>query len=138
MDWRDYCVEKIANQRCFVSAMHKKRFIEMFNMVQNEPFFTKEICKCLFLAAWERSYTNDMEKLLQELIDEKVMDAKGLQGRRNFRSVTPNEKEIAKLANEFLDHPGKTPDESCLMKLSKAWIPLGDGALQVSDIISDL
>ena len=43
MDWRDYCIDEIAKHRCFVSALHKKRFIEMFDMVQDEPFFTKEV-----------------------------------------------------------------------------------------------
>lgn len=41
MDWRDYCIDEIAKHRCFVSALHKKRFIEMFDMVQDEPFFYK-------------------------------------------------------------------------------------------------
>lgn len=138
MDWRDYCVEEIAKHRCFVSAMHKKRFIELFDMVQNEPFFTKEICKCLFLAAWDRKYTNELKEILQGFIDENAMEARGLNGKKIFRSVTQNEKEIIKLAQEFLNNPGKTPDESCLMKLSKAWIPLGDGALQVSEILNHL
>lgn len=138
MDWRDYCVDEMAKHRCFSSAMHKKRFIEMFEMVQSEPFFTREICKCLFLAAWDRKYTNEMEEILNKLIAENVMDARRLAGTRKYRSITPNEKEIYKLAQEFLENPGETPDESCLIKLSKAWIPLGDCALQVSEILDSL
>lgn len=138
MDWRDYCIEEIAKHRCFVSAMHKKRFIELFDMVQNEPFFTKEICKCMYLAAWDQVHTDEMKEIFRGLMDEGVLDAKRLIGKRDFSSATTNEKEILKLAHEFLDNPGKTPDESCLMKLSKAWIPLGDGALQVSDLLNSL
>lgn len=138
MDWRYYCVDEIAKHRCFSSAMHKKRFIEMFEMVENEPFFTKEICKCLFLAAWDRKYTNEMEGILQQLIDERAADVNKLRGRREGRSITPNEKAITCLAQEFLEKPGRTPDEACLIKLSKAWILLGDCALQVSEIIDSL
>lgn len=138
MDWRYHCVDEIAKHRCFSSALHKKRFIEMFEMIENEPFFTREICKCLFLAAWDRKYTNEMEEILKGLIDEQAIDADRLHGRRERRSITPNEKAITRLAQEFLENPGKTPDEACLIKLSKAWILLGDCALQVSEIIDSL
>lgn len=138
MDWRDYCIEEIAKHRCFVSALHKKRFIEMFDMVQDEPFFTKEVCKCLFLAAWERKYTDEIESVLQEMIDKNAMDTQILINRARNKVVSPYEAEIYKLERNFLENPGETPDESCLMKLSAAWIPLGDCALQVSEILDRL
>lgn len=138
MDWRDYCVEEIAKHRCFVSALHKKRFIEMVDMVQNEPFFTREICKCMFLAAWERKYTDNLKALFQEMIDNDVTSSEPLIKRAKQVRISPNEVEIYKLELEFLENPGKTPDESCLIKLSAAWIPLGDCALQVSEILDSL
>lgn len=138
MDWRDYCIDEMAKHRCFISALHKKRFIEMVEMVRYEPFFTREIAKCVFLAAWQRPSTDEMEAIFRELMDGGTLDAKKLEGRRKYRIVTPNEREIFNLAKEFLENPGQTPDESCLIRLSKAWIPLGDSALQVSEIIDSL
>lgn len=138
MDWRDSCVDELSKHRCFFSALHRKRFIELFEMVQYEPFLTKEIVKCIFLAAWQRPSTDEMAEIFQKLIDEEAMDANRLQGTRDSRPVTAGEWEIFKLAQDFLTHPGETPDEACLIRLSKAWIPLGDCALQVSEIIDRL
>lgn len=138
MDWRDYCVEELAKHRCFVSALHKQRFIELFEMVRNEPFLTKEICKCMFLAAWDRRDTDEMEEIFRKMIEENVMDANRLKGRKKRPNITPNEEAINLLARQFMENPGKTPDESCLIRLSKAWIPLGDCALEVSDILDRL
>ena len=138
MDWRDSCVDEISKHRCFFSALHRKRFIELFEMVQYEPFLTKEIVKCIFLAAWQRPSTDEMAGIFQKLIDEEAMEANRLQGARDSRPATTDEREIFKLAQDFLAHPGETPDEACLIRLSKAWIPLGDCALQVSEIIDSL
>ena len=107
----------------------------MFDMVQDEPFFTKEVCKCLFLAAWDRKYTNEIESVLQEMIDKNAMDTAILVNRTRNKVVSPYEAEIYKLERSFLENPGETPDESCLIRLSAAWIPLGDCALQVSEIL---
>ena len=107
--------------------------MDLFEMVQCEPFLTKEIAKCIFLAAWQRPSTDEMAGIFQKLIDEEAMEANCLQGAR-----TADEREIFKLAQDFLAHPEETPDEACLIRLSKAWIPLGDCALQVSEIIDSL
>lgn len=138
MDWRDSCVDEISKHHCFFSALHRQRFMELFEMVQCEPFLTKEIAKCIFLAAWQRPSTDEMAGIFQKLIDEEAMEANCLQGARDSRPATADEWEIFKLAQDFLAHPEETPDEACLIRLSKAWIPLGDCALQVSEIIDSL
>ena len=79
-----------------------------------------------------------MAGIFQKLIDEEAMEANCLQGARDSRPATADEREIFKLAQDFLAHPEETPDEACLIRLSKAWIPLGDCALQVSEIIDSL
>ena len=73
MDWRDSCVDEISKHHCFFSALHRQRFMELFEMVQCEPFLTKEIAKCIFLAAWQRPSTDEMAGIFQKLIDEEAM-----------------------------------------------------------------
>ena len=94
--------------------------------------------RCIFLAVWQRPSTDEMAGIFQKLIDEEAMEANCLQGARDSRPATADEREIFKLAQDFLAHPEETPDEACLIRLSKAWIPLGDCALQVSEIIDSL
>ena len=49
-----------------------------------------------------------------------------------------NDRVLLDMAIEFLEKPGQTPDESCLMKLSRVWLPVGDCALHASEIIDRL
>ena len=74
MDWRDSCVDEISKHHCFFSALHRQRIMELFEMVQCEPFLTKEIAKCIFLAAWQRPSTDEMAGIFQKLIDEEAME----------------------------------------------------------------
>ena len=73
--------------------------------------------------------------MLQEMIDKNAMDTAILVNRTRNKVVSPYEAEIYKLERSFLENPGETPDESCLIRISAAWIPLGDCALQVSEIL---
>ncbi|MGI6070219.1 MAG: hypothetical protein ACOYBE_07295 [Blautia sp.] len=140
MSWREYCVEGLDQQNCFVSAFHKSRFIEMFDRVKYQPFFTKGLCKCLFLSAWDQEHTNVMKNMLQELIQKKCQDVGYMleQGKEFARHGHVNEKTMYELAEYFLTHPNCTPDESWLMSLSRGWVALGDSALQASEVIDKL
>lgn len=140
MDWRDYCVEGLDRQSCFVSAFHKSRFIEMYDKVKYQPFFTRGMCKCLFLSAWDQEHTNVMKQMIWELMERKSknLDYMLEQGRRMSQHGHANERAMFKLAEYFLTQPDKTPDESWLMDLSRGWVALGDSALQASEVIDHL
>lgn len=138
--WREVCIDEIDRYKCFVSAFHKARFIELFDWAKNEPFFTKEFCKCAFLATWDQDYTNKMKNFIQRLMDERAteVDLKRLDEVKTKRIYQGQENELFKLVYNFLKNPGETPDESCLMHMTKSWIPVGDSALEVSAILDRL
>lgn len=137
MDWRDYCIEELAKHRCFVSAMHKLRFIEMHEMAAAEPFFSKGLCKCLFLAAWDQKDTENMKQILAQMAESGEGNAEQVLSVWHYDSprVSSNQKAVYELARDFIQKPGETPDESCLIRLSKAWTAMGDCALQASEIL---
>ena len=49
-----------------------------------------------------------------------------------------NERILYDMSSNFLKYPGQTPDESCLIRLSRSWVPIGDSALAASEIIDTL
>lgn len=140
MDWREYCIEELDRYYCFVSAFHKSRFIKMYDRVKYLPFFTKGLCKCIFLAAWDQEHSQVMERMLDELTERKAQNLEYMveSGRRIQEEGQSNERILYELAEFFLTHPGETPDESCLMQLSRNWIPLGDSVLQASQVVDGL
>lgn len=140
MSWREHCVEGLDRQRCFVSAFHKSRFIEMFDRFKYQPFFTKGLCKCMFLSAFDQEHTNVMTDMLQELTRRKSQDLSYMleHGKEAASHGHVNERTMYELAEYFLTHPDSTPDESWLMSLSRGWVALGDGALQASEVIDKL
>lgn len=140
MSWRLHCIEELDRYHCFSSAFQKSRFIEMYDKVKYQPFFTKGLCKCLFLSAWDQEHTTVMQNMLQELMDQKAhsLDYMIESGKAKSETNHTYESAMYQLATFFLTHPGETPDESWLLRLSRHWIPLGDSVLQASEIIDRL
>ncbi len=55
-----------------------------------------------------------------------------------MKNIDHNENILYKMNVDFLKYPGQTPDEVCLVKFSRMWVPIGDSALSASEIIDAL
>ncbi len=144
MEWKDKCILALSDYYCFVSMIHKNRFITLFRKYQDVPFFNRQVAKVLVLISWNQDKMNRFEKMVEEMM-EKSKDRgdrdlsymlERLKNRRPLEGA--NDRVLLDMAIEFLEKPGQTPDESCLMKLSRVWLPVGDCALHASEIIDRL
>ena len=140
MDWKNKVVDALIKGDCFFSTFQKMRFIQMFNELKDEPFFSKGFCKCVFLASCDQEHTDFLKKVVDKLIS---MDAKNTDymlklSDEHASSLKANEKVLFRLSDDFLRNPDSTPDESFLLELSRSWVPIGDSALQASLIIDSL
>ena len=43
MDWRDSCVDEISKHHCFFSALHRQRFMELFEMYNVSLFSQRRL-----------------------------------------------------------------------------------------------
>lgn len=82
MDWKKTCFLSLDREKMFETPQHRTRFKELFDCYCHYPFFTKGLCKCIYLAAWDEKHFCIMLETLTELIlgrekDTKEMSIKG-------------------------------------------------------------
>lgn len=67
MSWKRYCLEALDEEKMFENAMHRNRFKELFDCYKNYPFFTRGLCKCIYLSAWDDEHFCVMVEMLNEM-----------------------------------------------------------------------
>ena len=66
MDWKNKVVDALIKGDCFFSTFQKMRFIQLFNELKDEPFFSKGFCKCVFLASCDQEHTDFLKKVVDK------------------------------------------------------------------------
>lgn len=130
----------LRSHKLFLSGLHYDQFNMLIDRVKDEPFFCRELCKCAFLAAWDQEHAIIFAKTMSELCDRRVTDLSYMleKGRTFVEKLPHSEKALFQLSCDFLEHPGETPDENILLKLSTAWISIADNALEASRLIDSI
>ena len=82
MSWKEICFAALDREKMFEESGHSTRFKELFDCYSSYPFFTKGLCKCIYLSAWDEKHFCIMLETLTELAlgkerDTKEMSAKG-------------------------------------------------------------
>jgi len=140
MAWTDKVVNALHDGDCFVSSLHRANFIQLFDEIKGYPFFCKQLCKCAFIASWDQPHIMIFRQTMQELLDRNATDCSYMLEKEKdlTKDLNQNEVILYRLSREFLENPGQTPDESCLVRLSRSWVPIGDSALAASEILDSL
>ncbi len=140
MVWTEKVVNALHDGDCFISSLHKANFIQLFDEIKNYPFFCKQLCKCAFTASWDQPHIQVFRQTMREMQDRNALDCSYMLEKSGelMEHLNENEKILYQMSVEFLTKPGKTPDESCLIHLSRTWVPIGDSALAASEIIDSL
>ncbi|MBS6560571.1 MAG: hypothetical protein KH355_09900 [Clostridiales bacterium] len=139
MRWQDKCVNELLKRNLFLSIVHLERFEQILQRVKEEPFFTKGVCKCLFLLSWEPEKASQVQEILMEMKDRGESEKEYLV--QSAERLFPNEQleqVMKQLFLEFLTKEGETPDENVLLGLSFTRIDIGDNALEASRVIDSL
>lgn len=140
MNWLDKCESALTSAHIFLSHSHLSRFVQAFQVLKQQPFVTKGLCKCAFLSAWDQEHFDVFMDMVNELItnNDTNLDRMIQAGKEYIRNSKSNEKILYTLAHEFLLYPDQTPSESFILELSSAWIAIGDSTLEASYIIDQL
>lgn len=140
MKWLDKCESALIDSHIFLSHQHISRFHEAFKLIKNQPFITKGLVKCLFLSSWDQEHFNIFMDAVYQLIhnNETNLDRMLEIGQGYVERSKASEKIFYNLAMEFLLHPGQTPSESFILKMSTSWIGIADATLEASCIIDKL
>ena len=68
----------------FEDSGHRTRFKELMDCYGHYPFFTKGLCKCMYLSAWDEEHFATILEVLSDLAIGKERDTEEMriQGRR--------------------------------------------------------
>ena len=89
----------------FVSSGHKTRFKELVDCYGAYPFFTKGLCKCMYLSAWDEEHFAMILEILSDLAIGRERDTQEmrLQGDVLAGQQKGGEYYVFQLSNAFLD-----------------------------------
>ena len=90
----------------FVSSGHKTRFKELVDCYGAYPFFTKGLCKCMYLSAWDEEHFAIILGVLTDLAlgRERDTEEMRIQGEAMAEEHMGGEYYVYQLSNAFLDN----------------------------------
>ena len=137
---KQHLIDLLAGRHLFLSSLHYTRFVQLYDAIEELPFFCDGLIKCAFIAAWIQNFHDFFLEDIAIAARSGCRDTAVLQEQLVSRipSLSPGEKAIFEIALEFLKNPGQTPSDGFLLRLSHIWVPIADNALAASEIIDGL
>ena len=71
MKWSEKCIMELTHRNLFENDDHRARFRDLLDCYFDAPFFTKGLCKCMYLSAWDHVHFAQMLDILNEMILER-------------------------------------------------------------------
>lgn len=135
MNWKEQWIVALDKEHLFENSGHRTRFKELLDCYADYPFFTKGLCKCMYLSAWDEEHFCIMLAMLTEmsLEHEKNTDEMRSQGDVLMEEQPEEESYIYQLSNAFLDNTTFQLDDS--QKVHPDILYIIQKALRASDII---
>jgi hypothetical protein len=140
-DWIKRCLLRLAEKHCFISTLHKARYERVLNMIYEQPFFGIDMAKFAFLStACGQENDNRFEALLTHMVDNGAKDSSGVL--MKLKAINDKlhgtDRILNTLAIQFFLNPYETPDESCLLRVSRAYVRVGECTLAASDVLNTM
>ena len=138
MDWKSKCFAVLDKEKMFENSGHRTRFKELFDCYRDYPFFSKGLCKCIYLSAWDEEHFCIMVETLTDLSLGKETNTKemSIKGDALADEQTDGEYYIYQLSIAFLDDLPFRINVSSDMTLEIRYIIRR--ALRASEIIDKL
>ncbi len=105
MSWKERCISTLDQENVFEDSMHRTRFCELMECFSDFPFFTKGLCKCMYLSAWDDEHFVVLLQTLNDMSIGKEQDTEDMriQGDQLAEEETDGEAFIYRLASSFLE-----------------------------------
>ncbi len=71
MKWSEKCMMELTHRNLFEDDEHRARFRDLLDCYSDTLFFTKGLCKCMYLGAWDAMHIAQMLDILNETIIER-------------------------------------------------------------------
>ena len=138
MNWKDRVFLRLDEEKLFEDSGHRTRFWELLDCYADYPFFTKGLCKCTYLSAWDEEHFAIMLETLTSMClgQETNTEDMRIQG-DSVAEVQPDaEYYVYQLSNAFLDErPFILPEEASIEPMQRHIIEQALKAARVIDKI---
>ncbi len=106
MNWKDRCFLSLDEEKLFEDSGHRTRFFELLDCYSGYPFFTRGLCKCMYLSAWDEEHFAIMLETLTAMSLGRETDTADMriQGDTLAESRPDAEYYVCQLSNAFLDN----------------------------------
>lgn len=137
MGWKDQCFAALNEAKLFENSEHRTRFLELMDCYSGYPFFTKGLCKCMYLSAWDEEHFAVLLETLMRMSLGREQNTEDMEanGEALAREEDGDEQKMYLLSCEFLE--GKP----CTIDLDTVSANIGyimKQALKAAEIIEKL
>lgn len=138
MAWQEKCIKALSDQNLFKDSWHKTRFKELMDCYSNYPFFTRGLCKCMYLSAWDEEHFCIMLENLAEMTLGKEKNTNEMQNRGDIlaQEQTASQYYVYLLSCAFLKDSSFHLEEDAQIEAAERHII--EQALRASQIIDAL
>lgn len=67
MNWNTNCIQALSDNNLFEDSGHRTRFKEFLDSYSDKPFFSKGLCKCMYLSAWDEEHFMILLRTLNDM-----------------------------------------------------------------------
>ena len=138
MGWKENCLAALDAAKLFENSGHRTRFKELMDCYSNYPFFTKGLCKCMYLSAWDDEHFAVMLETLRDMSLGREQDTKDMQVKGDALAEERNDGEyyVYLLSGAFLeDKPYILPEDADIPQEIRYII---DRAIRASAVIDEV
>ena len=106
MGWKENCLAALDAAKLFENSGHRTRFKELMDCYSNYPFFTKGLCKCMYLSAWDDEHFAVMLETLMEMTLGNDKNTHEMREKGDLLAEEQKDAEyyVYELSNSFLDN----------------------------------
>lgn len=103
---KDLYFEALGRAKMFESSAHRTRFKELLDCYADFPFFSRGLCKCMYLSAWDDEHFYVMLETLSDMSLGRDTNTREMRfkGEALADEQTNGEYYVYQLSNAFLDN----------------------------------
>ncbi len=124
MKWNEACLRELTQAGLFVDSGHRTRFKELMDCFCDKPFFSKGLCKCMYLSAWDEEHFSILLPTLSNMSLSRDTDTSEMLviGDSLADEQANDESYIYRLSISFLDHSDFHIDETVQLSERTAYV----------------
>ncbi len=121
MKWTEKCILDLEHHNLFEDDGHRRRFYDLLDCYFDKPFFSKGLCKCMYLAAWDTDHFSVMLDTLNSTLIERDFHLNLMKDQGEMYQAEAHDdrdrasEEMWRLTNSFIS--GQRYDPSALSDL---------------------